>query len=104
MELHTYSSFEPEFLKEYRGSFDSPDQAVVFYLPETAKHKKLPEITPEQVKNAFGKEDIVIINRTEDLKSFLENISCEDTNLLFMSSGNYGGIQIDEYSNQLLNQ
>jgi UDP-N-acetylmuramate: L-alanyl-gamma-D-glutamyl-meso-diaminopimelate ligase len=104
MELHTYSSFEPEFLKEYRGSFDSPDQAVVFYLPETAKHKKLPEITPEQVKNAFGKEDIVIINRTEDLKSFLENISWEDTNLLFMSSGNYGGIQIDEYSTQLLNQ
>lgn len=104
MELHTYSSFEPEFLKEYRGSFDSPDQAVVFYLPETAKHKKLPEITPEQVKHAFDKQDIVIINRTEDLKAFLENISWKDTNLLFMSSGNYGGIHIDEYSNQLLNR
>lgn len=102
MELHTFSSFNPEFLKEYRGSFDSPDQAVLFYLPETARHKNLPDLSIEQVKEAFGKEDLLIINSTQELKAFLESISWEGKNLLFMSSGNYGGIDVDSYAPKLI--
>ncbi len=102
MELHTFSSFNPEFLKEYRGSFDTPDHAVLFYLPETAKHKKLPDLTLAQVKEAFGKEDLIIINSTADLKTYLEKIEWKGKNLLFMSSGNYGGINVDEYGKGFL--
>ena len=102
MELHTFSSFNPEFLKEYRGSFDMPDHAVLFYLPETAKHKNLPDLTIAQVKEAFGKEDLIIINSTQDLKDYLEKTSWNGKNLLFMSSGNYGGIDVDEYAKELL--
>lgn len=103
MELHTFSSFNPEFLKEYRGSFDTPDHAVLFYLPETARHKNLPDLTIEQVKEAFGKEDLIIINTTADLKAYLEQTSWGGKNLLFMSSGNYGGIDIDSYAQELIN-
>ena len=54
MELHTFSSFNPEFLKEYRGSFDMPDHAVLeFYLPETAKHKNLPDLSIAQVNHSL---------------------------------------------------
>ncbi len=102
MELHTFSSFNPEFLKEYRGSFDTPDYAVLFYLPETAKHKNLPDLTLEQVKEAFGKENLIIINSTEALKEYLEAVSWKGKNLLFMSSGNYGGINVDTYAEGLL--
>ncbi|MGB0806284.1 MAG: UDP-N-acetylmuramate--L-alanine ligase [Salibacteraceae bacterium] len=102
MELHTFSSFNPEFLKEYRGSFDTPDHAVLFYLPETARHKNLPDLTIEQVKEAFGKEDLIIKNSTADLKVYLEQISWSGKNLLFMSSGNYGGINVDEYAKGLM--
>ena len=102
MELHTFSSFNPEFLKEYRGSFDSPDHAVLFYLPETAKHKNLPDLSIKQVKDAFGKEDLIIINSTQELKNYLEKTSWDGKNLLFMSSGNYGGINVDEYAGELL--
>ena len=102
MELHTFSSFNPEFLKEYRGSFDSPDHAVLFYLPETAKHKNLPDLSIAQVKEAFGKEDLIIINSTEALKNYLEQTSWKGKNLLFMSSGNYGGINVDVYAGELL--
>ncbi|UTW65592.1 peptidoglycan synthetase [bacterium SCSIO 12643] len=102
MELHTFSSFNPEFLKEYRGSFDTPDYAVLFYLPETAKHKKLPELTIPQVKEAFGKEDLIIINTTEKLKEYLEATNWKNKNLLFMSSGNYGGIHVDSYAQELI--
>tara|TARA_R110002050_G_scaffold204327_3_gene339772 strand:- start:15929 stop:17287 length:1359 start_codon:yes stop_codon:yes gene_type:complete len=102
MELHTFSSFNPEFLKEYRGSFDSPDHAVLFYLPETAKHKNLPDLTIAQVKEAFGKDDLIIINSTQELKNYLEKMEWKGKNLLFMSSGNYGGINVDEYAKELL--
>lgn len=102
MELHTFSSFNPEFLKEYRGSFDTPDYAVLFYLPETAKHKKLPELTIPQVKEAFGKENLIIINTTEKLREYLEAMNWEHKNLLFMSSGNYGGIHVDSYAQELI--
>ncbi|MCJ7467671.1 MAG: Mur ligase family protein, partial [Maribacter sp.] len=44
LELHTYSSFNPEFLKEYRGSLDAADLAAVFYLPESVKIKRLKEV------------------------------------------------------------
>lgn len=102
MELHTFSSFNPEFLKEYRGSFNTPDQAVLFYLPETARHKNLPDLTIDQVKEAFGKEDLIIINSTDALKIHLEKTIWADKNLLFMSSGNYGGINIDDYAKELI--
>ena len=102
MELHTFSSFNPEFLKEYRGSFDMPDQSVLFYLPDTARHKKLPDLTIAQVKEAFGKDDLIIINSTADLKKYLEQMEWEGKNLLFMSSGNYGGIDIDKYGRGLI--
>ena len=102
MELHTFSSFNPEFLKEYRGSFDTPDHAVLFYLPETARHKNLPDLSMEQVKEAFGKDDLIIINTTTDLQAYLEKTSWQGKNLLFMSSGNYGGIDIDAYAQSLI--
>lgn len=102
MELHTFSSFNPEFLKEYRGSFDTPDHAVLFYLPETARHKNLPDLTIDQVKEAFGKKDLMIINSTADLKDYLAQINWVGKNLLFMSSGNYGGIDMDEFGSSLI--
>ena len=55
-----FSSFNLKILKDY-GSFDTSDQPVLFYLPETVKHKNLPDLTIAQVKEAFGKEDLIII-------------------------------------------
>lgn len=102
MELHTFSSFNPEFLKEYRGTFDAPDHAVLFYLPETAKHKNLPDVTVSQVKEAFNKVDLLVITTTQELRDYLEAIEWKGKNLLFMSSGNYGGINVDTYGPQLI--
>src|SRR5690606_33071092 len=34
LELHTYSSLNEEFLKEYKGALNDADVAVVFYSPE----------------------------------------------------------------------
>ena len=37
LELHTYSSLNAEFLKEYKGALDAADIAVVFYSPHAVE-------------------------------------------------------------------
>jgi len=101
MELHTFSSLNADFLKEYNYSMEAADRAIVYFSPDVVKHKKLDDISVKQVKEAFKKEDLEVVTSTEQVRNKLENTELRNTNLLLMSSGNYGGINIDEYSKEL---
>ena len=94
LELHTYSSFNPEFLKEYKGALDAADVAVVFYLPESVKIKKLKEVTPQQISSAFQRNDLQIFTESLAFKDFIHAQEYKDSVLLLMSSGNYGGLDL----------
>jgi len=96
LELHTYSSLNAEFLKEYKGTLDAADVAVVFYSPHAVEIKKLEEVTHEQVANAFERDDLIIYTNPEDFKNTLFSQNFENKSLLLMSSGNYGGLDFDE--------
>lgn len=96
LELHTYSSLNAEFLKEYKGALDAADVAVVFYSPHAVEIKKLEEVTHEQVANAFERDDLIIYTNPEDFKNSLFSQNFENKSLLLMSSGNYGGLDFDE--------
>jgi len=101
LELHTYSSLNAEFLKEYKGALDSADRAVVFYSPHALEIKKLEKVSEAQIKSAFEREDLIIYTDPADFKDFIFNQQLEDTALLLMSSGNYGGLDFDEVKNLL---
>ena len=98
LELHTYSSLNPEFLKEYEGALDAADVAVVFYSPDAVKIKQLDEITAEQIGKAFNREDLIIYTNPAAFKEYLFHLKydTEGIALLLMSSGNYGGLNFDE--------
>lgn len=96
MELHTYSSLTPEFLKEYKNTLDAADTAVVYYSPHAVMIKQLEEIKQEQIEAAFGREDLVVFTNPADFKTYLYSQNYKDTALLLMSSGNYGGLDFDE--------
>jgi len=96
LELHTYSSLNPEFLSEYKGALDKADRAVVFYSPHAVQIKKLKEIKAEQIAEAFQRDDLEIYTNPEDFKEYLFSQNFENTALLLMSSGNYGGLDFDE--------
>ena len=95
MELHTFSSLNEEFLKEYKGSMDKPDTAIVYFSPSAIAHKKLKPITPEQVLAAFGRKDLLVFTDSEKLEKHLNNLNWENTNLLMMSSGTFEGINLE---------
>ncbi|PKA83450.1 UDP-N-acetylmuramate: L-alanyl-gamma-D-glutamyl-meso-diaminopimelate ligase [Ulvibacter sp. MAR_2010_11] len=96
LELHTYSSLNPEFLKEYRGALDAADSAVVFYSPHAVMIKNLEEIKTEQIEAAFKRDDLVVFTNPADFKTYLFTQDFKDTSLLLMSSGNYGGLDFQE--------
>ncbi|MGB5322499.1 UDP-N-acetylmuramate--L-alanine ligase [Lutimonas sp.] len=101
LELHTYSSLNEDFLKEYVGTLDKADEAVVFYSPHAVKIKRLKEVSEQQIAKAFKRDDLIIYTDPKAFKDFLFSRDLKNTALLLMSSGNYGGLDFDEVKNLL---
>jgi UDP-N-acetylmuramate: L-alanyl-gamma-D-glutamyl-meso-diaminopimelate ligase len=96
LELHTYSSLNPEFLKEYKGALDAADVAVVFYSPHALEIKKMAPISAAQIAGAFEREDLKVMTDPADFKKWLFAQNLKNSALLLMSSGNYGGLDFGE--------
>jgi UDP-N-acetylmuramate: L-alanyl-gamma-D-glutamyl-meso-diaminopimelate ligase len=96
MELHTFSSLNAEFLEEYKGSMEGADNAFVYYNPHTVEHKKLSPITSEQVRNAFGSQNVEVFNDSGKLLTALQQEEWNNSTLLMMSSGNFDGLKYEE--------
>jgi len=102
MELHTFSSLNSDFLKEYKGSMNTADRAIVYYNEHTIAHKKLAPISPEQVKEAFGNPHLEVYTDADQLFEMLRKIKWSSRNLLLMSSGNFDGVDINAFGEALL--
>ncbi len=96
LELHTYSSLNAEFLKEYKGALDAADEAVVFYSPHAVEIKGLEEVTAEQIMNAFDNQNLKVYTDPSAFQDFLFTSQLDNTALLLMSSGNYGGLDFEK--------
>jgi UDP-N-acetylmuramate: L-alanyl-gamma-D-glutamyl-meso-diaminopimelate ligase len=101
-ELHTYSSLNKEFLPHYAEKLDAADNAVVFYSPHTVEMKKMPAISFEEIKAAFGREDLEIFTTKEELEAYLKAQNWYKSNLLLMSSGTFGGTDLKKLADEIL--
>lgn len=96
MELHTFSSLNEEFLQQYNGAMEKADEALVYFNPHTIEHKKLKAISPQQVKDAFGGNNITVYTDSTNLVNYLLCRKWENKNLLLMTSGNFDGVDFKE--------
>ncbi len=94
VELHTYSSLNKEFLPQYIGTLNAADHAIVFFSEHTLKMKQMQPLRQSDITNAFGRDDLLVITKTSELEEILYHQSWQDHNLLLMSSGNFGGLNI----------
>jgi UDP-N-acetylmuramate: L-alanyl-gamma-D-glutamyl-meso-diaminopimelate ligase len=101
-ELHTFSSLNKDFLPHYAGKLNDADIAIVFYSPHTLEMKRMPAISEEEVKLFFEREDLLVFQKTEDLYSFLTSLDWKGRNLLLMSSGTFGGLDLKNLSLEVL--
>lgn len=103
MELHTFSSLNKNFLKEYDGAMATADEALVYFNHHTIEHKKLEPITEEQVKQAFNSDNIQVFTDSKKLETYLLSQNWKNANLLLMSSGNFDGIDFKGLAEKVLN-
>ncbi len=95
MELHTYSSLSENFLDQYAGAMDQADAAIVFYDPHAVQLKRLPPIPPERIQRAFGNDKLLVVNDPIELMGALRDGEHGPGVLLMMSSGNFGGLDLE---------
>jgi UDP-N-acetylmuramate: L-alanyl-gamma-D-glutamyl-meso-diaminopimelate ligase len=94
LELHTYSSLNPEFLEQYNHAMDGTEDAIVFYSEDALKIKRMEAISPELIKEKFKNENLKVFTNAEDLHEYWNSLDKTSGVFLMMSSGNFGGLDL----------
>jgi UDP-N-acetylmuramate: L-alanyl-gamma-D-glutamyl-meso-diaminopimelate ligase len=102
LELHTYSSLSPGFLPLYNGTLEKATMAMVYFNHHAISLKRLPDLSSEDVKRAFGKGNITVYDNSAEMFSFIRQQKFNNPVYLFMSSGDYDGCNIKSLSEELL--
>jgi len=100
-ELHTYSSLNADFLREYAGTMNEADAAAVVFSKHALQLKRLPDLDPEKIREGFGRNDVQVFNEKEKLMEWMRSFSYENANLLLMSSGNFDGADMLTFATQV---
>lgn len=101
LELHTYSSLNKKFIPQYKDSLKAAQVAVVYFNAEKMKAKNLEPLTEQDIKAAFANPGITVFQDHKELEAYLQSLKWRNKNLLMMSSGNFGGINIADLAEKL---
>jgi UDP-N-acetylmuramate: L-alanyl-gamma-D-glutamyl-meso-diaminopimelate ligase len=105
LELHTFSSLNPEFLPQYKDALAEADVKMVYYSPHTLAIKKLPDLSAAQLSGFFNEPELKIATTKEELEQLiLESGKHGNTVLLWMTSGRFDGLDINAVSSKLLDR
>ena len=94
-ELHTFSSLNEQFLKEYTGAMNAADQAIVFFSNHALQLKGLPALERTVVNGYFGRKDLTVTDNKTELEQLITKglqPNGKPVCLLLMSSGTFDGI------------
>ena len=95
-ELHTYSSLNPLFLEKYRDTLKHSDECYVYYSEKNMRIKRLEPIDSELIIRSFNHSSLTVIDNYEKLNKKIYDLDLSNSVLLMMSSGKFGGLNIDK--------
>lgn len=101
-ELHTFSSLNEKFLANYKETMLEADEACVCFDAHSVRHKKLPEISNEQVQEGFAMPSLVV---TQEVELFLSSVLEQKRDkqvVLLMSSGNFSGVDVPKFASNFV--
>jgi UDP-N-acetylmuramate: L-alanyl-gamma-D-glutamyl-meso-diaminopimelate ligase len=101
LELHTFSSLNINFLPQYHRTLENASFPFVFFNPHATIVKKLPSLSVDEVKKAFG-TNIMVYNNSSEMFSYIRRQRFLNPVYLFMSSGDFDGKNLLELSEDLL--
>jgi UDP-N-acetylmuramate: L-alanyl-gamma-D-glutamyl-meso-diaminopimelate ligase len=102
VELHTYSSLNKKFLPQYKYTLKNAQTAIVYFNPAKLQAKKLEPLSAADIHSAFANPDIHVFDDAAKMESFLTSQQWQNKNLLMMSSGNFGGLDITRLSEKIV--
>lgn len=102
LELHTYSSLSRSFLPQYRDSMKAAQIPLIYYNPRTSRLKNLEPLSTQEILDGFANPAIKVFNDAQELEEFLLSQAWEDSNLLLMSSGNFGRMDISQIAEKII--
>ncbi|MEP6794632.1 MAG: Mur ligase family protein, partial [Saprospiraceae bacterium] len=71
LELHTFSSLNPDFLPQYKNALHDADEKIVYYSPHTLEIKKLPDLSSELLSGFFNSNDLKVATSGAQLENIL---------------------------------
>ena len=98
-ELHSSSSFNSTFLKNYKNTLTDSDYSIIYISMKNLK-KFSSKMDEKIIKKIFNEDKLILISDPKKLDSFLKKNSYKDYNKLFMSSGNFDNFILDEFDNE----
>jgi len=101
LELHTFSSLNKNFITNYQDTLQQADEACIYYNPHNNKQTDESKIEIEDVENAFNFHGLKVFTEIENLEDFLLKKNWKDTNLLLMSSGNFGNMDLKSIAGKI---
>jgi UDP-N-acetylmuramate: L-alanyl-gamma-D-glutamyl-meso-diaminopimelate ligase len=101
MELHSFSSLNKKFLSQYKNSMSSADKPIIYANPETIRHKELEMLNKKDIKEAFNSGKLEVYFDKDELLNKIKQIPLENKNILFMTSGNFDGVNFKLLAEEL---
>ena len=95
MELHTSSSFDFNFLKQYSDTFKNTEELWIYVDPERNKKLGSKKITKKLMSSLINHSQLVFIDKKNVLVEMINGFEKINKNLLLMSSGNFSNINLE---------
>lgn len=102
LELHTFSSLNKNFIDNYQDTLREADEACIYFNPQNSKQKSESKIDVNDVENAFNFHGLKIFTQVEDLENYLLDKKWKDANLLLMSSGHFGHMDMKSLADKII--
>jgi UDP-N-acetylmuramate: L-alanyl-gamma-D-glutamyl-meso-diaminopimelate ligase len=88
----------------YGNTLKDADEAMVYFNPKVVEHKKLEALSEKEVQTAFTKDNLKVYTQSDKLFSELRNMDFSNHVLLLMSSGNFDGVNLEQFATGICNQ
>ena len=95
-ELHSSSSFNKKFLKTYKDTLSCSDDSIIYLSESILKNKKIKKPSINEMRSSFNCKKIKYVNDPKKLETLISKKIYINHNKLFMSSGNFDGLNIQK--------
>jgi UDP-N-acetylmuramate: L-alanyl-gamma-D-glutamyl-meso-diaminopimelate ligase len=102
LELHTFSSLNKNFINNYQDTLRAVDEACIYFNPQNNKQKEESKVNEQDVENAFNFHQLKVFTDVRNMENYLLDKSWEDANLLLMSSGHFGDMDLMELAKKIV--